>query len=113
MKVNNAGKCDLLVGDWVPEPSAPIYTNDSCHLIDGHENCMRNGRPDSGYLYWRWKPRRCELPAFDARRFLEVMRSKTWGLIGDSISRNHVQSLLCMLSTVCLLIDTRWFRVFS
>ncbi|CAN1254255.1 Protein trichome birefringence-like 24 [Linum perenne] len=41
------------------------------------------------------------------------MRSKTWGLIGDSISRNHVQSLLCMLSTVCLLIDTRWFRVFS
>ncbi|CAN1254247.1 Protein trichome birefringence-like 23 [Linum perenne] len=96
----NDGKCDLLVGDWVPEPSAPIYTNDSCHLIDGHENCMRNGRPDSGYLYWRWKPRRCELPAFDARRFLEVMRSKTWGLIGDSISRNHVQSLLCMLSTV-------------
>ncbi|GFP82551.1 protein trichome birefringence-like 23 [Phtheirospermum japonicum] len=28
------------------------------------------------------------------------MRNKSWALIGDSISRNHVQSLLCILSTV-------------
>ncbi|CAI0408627.1 unnamed protein product [Linum tenue] len=94
------GKCNLLVGDWVPEPSGPMYTNATCRLIDGHQNCMKNGRPDSGYLYWKWKPRRCELPAFDAQRFLELMRNKAWGLIGDSISRNHVESLLCMLSTV-------------
>ncbi|CAN0840981.1 Protein trichome birefringence-like 23 [Linum grandiflorum] len=64
------------------------------------QNCMMNGRPDSGYMYWRWKPRRCDLPAFDALRFLVLMRDKTWGLIGDSISRNHVESRLCMLSTV-------------
>ncbi|XP_065858645.1 protein trichome birefringence-like 23 isoform X2 [Euphorbia lathyris] len=94
------GKCDLFVGDWVPEPSGPLYTNSSCSLIEGHQNCMRNGRPDSGYLYWRWNPRNCELPPFDAQRFLELMTDKTWALIGDSISRNHVQSLLCMLSTV-------------
>ncbi|GAV63552.1 PC-Esterase domain-containing protein/PMR5N domain-containing protein [Cephalotus follicularis] len=93
-------KCDLFIGDWIPNPSGPIYTNASCPLIEGHQNCMRNGRPDSGYLYWRWNPRACELPQFDAQRFLDLMRNKTWALIGDSISRNHVQSLLCMLSTV-------------
>uniref|UniRef100_A0A251LDR3 Uncharacterized protein n=1 Tax=Manihot esculenta TaxID=3983 RepID=A0A251LDR3_MANES len=97
---HNAGKCDLFVGDWIPNPSGPIYTNASCPLIDGHQNCMRNGRPDSGYLFWRWNPRDCELPPFDARRFIELMRNKSLALIGDSISRNHVQSLLCMLSTV-------------
>ncbi|KAJ6341698.1 hypothetical protein OIU78_009784 [Salix suchowensis] len=76
-----------------------MYTNATCSLIEGHQNCMRNGRPDPGYLFWRWNPRNCELPPFDAPRFLEVMRNKRWALIGDSISRNHVQSLLCILST--------------
>ncbi|KAJ8768504.1 hypothetical protein K2173_022598 [Erythroxylum novogranatense] len=94
------GRCDLLIGDWAPNPSGPIYTNASCPLMDSHQNCMGNGRSDTGYLYWRWKPRDCELPPFDARRFLDLMRNKKWALIGDSISRNHVQSLLCMLSTV-------------
>ncbi|GMJ03868.1 mannan O-acetyltransferase 1, TRICHOME BIREFRINGENCE-LIKE 23 [Hibiscus trionum] len=93
-------KCDLFTGDWIPNPSGPTYTNESCPLIEGHQNCMRNGRPDSGYLHWKWKPRDCQLPRFDAKRFLELMRNKAWALIGDSISRNHVQSLLCMLSTV-------------
>nr|CAB3463505.1 unnamed protein product [Digitaria exilis] len=31
-------------------------------------------------------------------RFLDSMRNKAWGLIGDSILRNQVQSLLCLLS---------------
>ncbi|KAG5222250.1 protein trichome birefringence [Salix suchowensis] len=96
----DAGKCDLFTGDWIPDPSGPMYTNSSCSLIEGHQNCMRNGRTDSGYLFWRWNPRDCQLPPFTAQRFLEVMRNKRWALIGDSISRNHVQSLLCMLSTV-------------
>ncbi|KAF5478121.1 hypothetical protein F2P56_004708 [Juglans regia] len=93
-------KCDLFTGDWIANPSGPLYTNRSCQSIESHQNCMNNGRPDTGYLHWRWNPRDCELPPFDPERFLEMMRHKTWGLIGDSISRNHVQSLLCMLSTV-------------
>ncbi|XP_077251199.1 protein trichome birefringence-like 24 [Tasmannia lanceolata] len=93
-------KCDLFNGDWIPNPSGPIYTNESCHVVEAHQNCMKNGRPDSGYLYWRWKPRDCELPLFDAERFLDSMRDKSWAFIGDSISRNHVQSLLCILSKV-------------
>nr|XP_048320477.1 protein trichome birefringence-like 24 [Ziziphus jujuba var. spinosa] len=98
-------KCNLFSGDWVPNPSGPLYTNESCPLIESHQNCMKNGRPDKEYLYWRWNPRDCELPRLDPKRFLEMMRDKTWALIGDSISRNHVQSLLCMLSKVELAVQ--------
>ncbi|XXG42268.1 hypothetical protein AAC387_Pa01g2587 [Persea americana] len=94
------GKCDLFTGEWIPNPLGPIYTNESCHVVEEHQNCMKNGRPDLGYLYWRWKPRDCDLPLFDSQRFLENMRNKSWAFVGDSISRNHVQSLLCILSKV-------------
>ncbi|CAI0463493.1 unnamed protein product, partial [Linum tenue] len=95
-----AEKCDLFAGEWVPDPSGPNYTNRSCLHIQEHQNCMRNGRPDSGYLYWRWKPSGCDLPKFNPRKFLKLMRNKSLAFIGDSISRNHVQSLLCILSQV-------------
>ncbi|KAI4375067.1 hypothetical protein MLD38_012979 [Melastoma candidum] len=72
----------------------------SCSFIQSNQDCVSNGRPDSGYLYWRWSPQECELPRFDARRFLGIMRDESLGLVGDSISRNHVQSLLCILSSV-------------
>lgn len=97
----DAEKCDLFTGNWTPNLSGPSYTNESCPLIESHQNCMKNGRPDTGYLYWKWSPRGCELPEFEPVRFLETVRDKSWALIGDSISRNHVQSLLCMLSKVC------------
>ncbi|CAK9163042.1 unnamed protein product [Ilex paraguariensis] len=92
------GKCDLFSGDWIPNPAGSVYTNESCKYVFDHQNCMKNGRPDTGYLYWRWNPRHCELPQINPEKFLEMMRNKTWALIGDSISRNHVQSLLCVLS---------------
>ncbi|MED6114214.1 Protein trichome birefringence-like 26 [Stylosanthes scabra] len=93
-------KCDLFVGDWVADTSAPLYTNESCLLIEDHQNCMKNGRPDSDFLYWRWTPRACGLPRFSPTKFLHIMRDKSWAFIGDSISRNHIQSLLCILSQV-------------
>ncbi|XP_021754321.1 protein trichome birefringence-like 23 [Chenopodium quinoa] len=94
-------KCgDLFNGDWIPNPAGPAYINETCNFIEEHQNCMKNGRPDSEYLYWRWSPRNCELPQFNAMTFLEMMENKTWAFIGDSISRNHVQSLICMLSKV-------------
>lgn len=92
------GKCSLFNGEWIPNPSGPAYTNASCRFIDDHQNCMMNGRPDKEYLHWKWKPNGCDLPPFDAVRFLDSMRNKGWGLIGDSILRNQVQSLLCLLS---------------
>ncbi|KAI3979256.1 hypothetical protein MKX01_007732 [Papaver californicum] len=93
-------KCDLSVGEWIPDPLGPMYTNESCDVISGHQNCMKNGRLDSGFLYWRWKPRHCELPRFNAVRFLDSMRNKHRAFVGDSISRNHLQSLYCLLSKV-------------
>ncbi|MCL7031040.1 hypothetical protein MKW94_023291 [Papaver nudicaule] len=91
-------KCDLSIREWIPDPSGPMYSNGSCPFLPDDQNCVKNGRPDSGFLYWRWKPRDCELPRFNAVRFLESMRNKHWAIVGDSISRNHAQSLLCILS---------------
>lgn len=106
----SAEKCDLFTGDWIPYASGPAYNNESCSWMESRQNCMKNGRPDTGYLFWRWNPRNCELPPFDAGLFLELMSNKTWGFIGDSITRNHVQSLLCILSKVIItLIWQNWF----
>ncbi|XP_047172750.1 protein trichome birefringence-like 25 [Vigna umbellata] len=99
-QISKDEKCDLFVGEWVPDQSGPVYTNESCRVIEPHQNCMKNGRPDSGYLYWRWSPRDCKLPKFNPKKFLKFMRNKSLAFIGDSISRNHVQSLLCILSKV-------------
>ncbi|KAJ0265192.1 PMR5 N-terminal domain-containing protein [Hirschfeldia incana] len=93
-------KCDLSTGYWIPDPSGPRYTNHSCPHIQDFQNCMFNGRPDVNYLFWRWKPRDCDLPRFSPSQFLETVRNKWWAFIGDSIARNHVQSLICILSQV-------------
>ncbi|PWA35893.1 TRICHOME BIREFRINGENCE-LIKE 25 [Artemisia annua] len=74
------------------------YTKNTCSSIQQHQNCMMNGRPDTDYIYWRWSPFECKLPAFDPKMFLHFMRNKSMAFIGDSISRNQVQSLFCILS---------------
>ncbi|KAI3743965.1 hypothetical protein L1987_57037 [Smallanthus sonchifolius] len=103
---NNTGiqqgslECDIFTGEWVRDRTSPRYTNYSCSTIEPHQNCMKNGRPDSDYIHWRWSPFDCSLPIFDPKMFLHYMRNKSMAFIGDSISRNHVQSLLCILSQV-------------
>nr|VDD19426.1 unnamed protein product [Brassica rapa] len=76
------------------------YYNMTCWAIQEHQNCMQFGRPDTGFMRWRWKPDGCDLPIFDPNEFLEMVRAKSMGFVGDSISRNQVQSLLCLLSRV-------------
>ncbi|KAL0691886.1 hypothetical protein Bca4012_091565 [Brassica carinata] len=92
--------CDLFTGEWVPNPEAPYYTNTTCWAIHEHQNCMKYGRPDLGFLKWRWKPKECDLPLFDPFEFLEIVRGKSMAFVGDSVNRNHVQSLICLLSRV-------------
>ncbi|KAM0945996.1 putative PMR5 domain, PC-Esterase [Dioscorea sansibarensis] len=92
--------CDLSIGEWVPNAGGPAYTDKTCDGIPQYNNCLKNGRPDRGFLYWRWKPRFCDLPPFDPVTFLQAMRHKSWAFIGDSIYQNHVHSLLCLLSQV-------------
>ncbi|XP_059294840.1 protein trichome birefringence-like 19 [Lycium ferocissimum] len=93
-------KCDIFSGKWVWNPDAPYYTNMTCTEIHEHQNCMKYGRPDSDYLKWRWKPNGCELPIFNPFQFLEVVRNKSLAVVGDSVARNQMQSLICLLSRV-------------
>ncbi|KAL8161085.1 hypothetical protein V2J09_012574 [Rumex salicifolius] len=93
-------KCDIFSGEWVPNPDGPYYTNETCWAIHEHQNCMKYGRPDSDYLKWKWKPNGCDLPIFNPHQFLEIMRGKSLAFVGDSVARNQMQSLICLLSRV-------------
>lgn len=98
--VEDEEKCDIFVGEWVPNPNAPYYTNTTCWAIHEHQNCMKYGRPDDGFMKWRWKPHGCDLPIFNPYQFLDIVRGKSMAFVGDSIGRNHMQSLICLLSRV-------------
>ncbi|XP_073292999.1 protein YLS7-like [Primulina huaijiensis] len=89
--------CDLYHGTWIYDPIGPLYTNNSCPVITQMQNCQGNGRPDKEYENWRWKPSECDLPRFDPKMFLELMRGKTLAFIGDSVARNQMESMLCIL----------------
>ncbi|KAG0468282.1 hypothetical protein HPP92_017610 [Vanilla planifolia] len=93
-------ECDISRGEWVGDPEAPFYTNATCWMIQEHQNCIKYGRPDMEFLKWRWKPQGCELPAFDPALFLQLMRGKSLAFVGDSLARNQMQSLMCLLSRV-------------
>lgn len=87
------------------DPRGPIYTNLTCPTIPDDDNCWRYGK-DQGYAYWRWKPDGCELQRFEPRVFLNVVRGKKMAFVGDSLARNHMESLLCLLTQEETPIDT-------
>ncbi|KAI4352290.1 hypothetical protein L6164_006557 [Bauhinia variegata] len=91
-------KCDIFSGEWVPNPDAPYYSNTTCWAIHEYQNCMKYGRPDSEFMKWRWKPNGCELPIFNPFQFLEIVRGKSMAFVGDSVARNQMQSMICLLS---------------
>ncbi|KAL9375832.1 hypothetical protein Peur_032711 [Populus x canadensis] len=89
--------CDLDQGSWFYDSLGPLYTNNTCPVLTQMQNCQGNGRPDKEYENWRWKPSQCDLPRFNAKKFLELMRGKTIAFIGDSVARNQMESMLCLL----------------
>ncbi|KEH22110.1 Pmr5/Cas1p GDSL/SGNH-like acyl-esterase family protein [Medicago truncatula] len=92
--------CDYLIGNWVHDKRGPLYNGTTCNEIRENQNCIVNGRPDTSYLYWRWKPNECDLPIFDPNTFLKLMSNMNIVFVGDSLSRNQLESLICLLSTV-------------
>ncbi|WVZ95982.1 hypothetical protein U9M48_041679 [Paspalum notatum var. saurae] len=88
-------------GDWVLDAVGErrYYEPGQCPFVDEGFRCSENGRPDGEYARWRWRPRRCALPRFDAARLLETLRNRRLVFVGDSIGRNQWESMLCMLAS--------------
>ncbi|KAG1366247.1 putative protein trichome birefringence-like 2 [Cocos nucifera] len=57
-----SGKCDIFDGRWVRDEQEPYYPAGSCPYIDRDFDCHKNGRPDDGFLKWRWQPYHCDIP---------------------------------------------------
>ncbi|KAI3818461.1 hypothetical protein L1987_12268 [Smallanthus sonchifolius] len=94
---NGDDKCELHQGSWVYDESYPMYDSSKCPHIRKEYDCIKYGRPDRSYLKFRWQPDHCDLPRFDAQKFLTKMRGKKIMYIGDSISLNQWQSMVCLL----------------
>ncbi|KAJ8773817.1 hypothetical protein K2173_008280 [Erythroxylum novogranatense] len=95
----NEPPCDYTNGRWVHDTNGPLYNGTTCGTIKEGQNCIRHGRPDLGFLYWRWRPEQCKLPRFEPNTFLQLLRNKHLAFVGDSMARNQLESLLCLLAT--------------
>nr|CAB3470129.1 unnamed protein product [Digitaria exilis] len=91
-------RCDYSDGRWVWAPGHARRYNATVCDVKEEQDCLRNGRPDTGYLDWRWQPAGCHLPAFDAAAFLTAARGKHVAFVGDSMARNQGESLICLLT---------------
>lgn len=91
--------CDYTNGKWVHDKQGPLYNGTNCGTVKEGQNCMGHGRPDTGYLYWRWRPNQCKVARFEPNTFLQLLRNKHVAFVGDSLARNQLESLLCMLAT--------------
>lgn len=81
----NQSTCSLFVGAWVLDETEtyPLYHSSSCPIIDPEFNCQMYGRPDSGYLRYRWKPLNCELPRYNHQYWTQ--HHKKWNGFYPSI----------------------------
>jgi hypothetical protein len=57
-------KCNIFDGNWVKDDSKPYYPLGSCPFVDRDFDCHLNGRPDSDYVKWKWKPNGCDIPRY-------------------------------------------------
>ncbi|XVF62498.1 hypothetical protein PTKIN_Ptkin09bG0012800 [Pterospermum kingtungense] len=96
--IKDLGSCDIFNGHWVLDDSVdPVYKPGSCPYVEDSFNCFKNGRVDVSYLRYRWKPFDCQIPRFDGRKMLEMLRGKRLVFVGDSLDRNMWESLVCAL----------------
>ncbi|KAF5814734.1 putative PMR5 domain, PC-Esterase [Helianthus annuus] len=92
-----SNQCNFFKGSWIMDRSYPMYNGSECPFVDPGLNCQNNGRADTIYLNFKWKPHACSLSRFKGERFLKRNRGKKIMFVGDSLSSNQWQSLACML----------------
>ncbi|KAK6938311.1 PC-Esterase [Dillenia turbinata] len=96
---NTQSQCNVFEGSWVKDETYPLYHASQCPFVEQGFNCLANGRKDGDYRKWRWKPRNCDIPKFNAKAMLEKFRGKRIVFVGDSMSRTQWESLICLLMT--------------
>ncbi|KAK9672991.1 hypothetical protein RND81_12G139100 [Saponaria officinalis] len=89
--------CDMFDGSWVYDEHDPVYKPGSCPFVGNSFNCFKSGRPDFGYFKYRWQPFGCDIPRFDGKKMMEMLKGKRMVFIGDSLNRNMWESLVCSL----------------
>uniref|UniRef100_A0A803MYE7 Trichome birefringence-like N-terminal domain-containing protein n=1 Tax=Chenopodium quinoa TaxID=63459 RepID=A0A803MYE7_CHEQI len=96
-KRRQLNQCNIFKGHWVRDNSYPMYDSSKCPDIRKEFDCLKYGRTNTNYLKYRWQPDDCDIPRFDGVDFLRRMRGKKIMFIGDSLSLNFYQSLICLL----------------
>ncbi|CAH9147593.1 unnamed protein product, partial [Cuscuta epithymum] len=92
--------CNVFEGKWVwDNVSHPLYAEESCPYLVKQVTCQRNGRPDSFYQNWRWQPKGCTLPRYNALKMLEMLRDKRLMFVGDSLQRGMFESMVCLVES--------------
>ncbi|KAJ9549292.1 hypothetical protein OSB04_021835 [Centaurea solstitialis] len=93
--------CNVFSGRWVfDNASYPLYNESDCPYMSDQLACLKHGRPDSGYQYWRWQPHGCNLKRWNASEIWEKLRGKRLMFVGDSLNRGQWISMLCLLQSV-------------
>lgn len=63
-------ECSIAHGKWVFNRSIkPLYSDRTCKYLDRQVACVKNGRPDSDYRYWEWRPDDCILPRLVSSKY--------------------------------------------
>ncbi|XP_022740550.1 protein trichome birefringence-like 16 [Durio zibethinus] len=89
--------CNYAKGRWVADSRVPLYPV-GCKYMQRNWACRLTNRTDFSYEGYRWQSIDCKMPAFEPSDFLKRMKDKTVAFVGDSLSREQFQSMMCMLT---------------
>ncbi|KAL8103995.1 hypothetical protein AgCh_028279 [Apium graveolens] len=92
---NRAVEKDKSTAKELPIFEKPVVKAPVDSVCDSR-NCFLNGRVDTDFLKWRWQPDTCQISRFNLKLFLKIVRGKSMAFRGNSVARNHMESLLCL-----------------